>query len=196
MDGTIIDVVQISGKLSDVGGMSGSLSAVDGITGTVTLPTVVESNKFVVTLTWDEDYFGDDGAWMPDKTAVQIHDAFFGGKEIIFIADGGNPTYWFMDDDYAYVYGVYMAGDGLNAVAQNEYMLTPQGVEAWGSERLIYPSFDSPTKAYTPSDEQQFDTITFDENVFNGIQSVQVIIDAIPNNYGLVTWNGSTLTVS
>ena len=43
---------------------------------------------------------------------------------------------------------------------------------------------------YTPSDEAQ--TIAI-----NGLRATQnIIINAIPNNYGLITWNGSTLTVS
>lgn len=43
---------------------------------------------------------------------------------------------------------------------------------------------------YTPSNEVQ--TIKI-----NGLRAVQdIVIDPIPNNYGLITWNGSTITVS
>ena len=43
---------------------------------------------------------------------------------------------------------------------------------------------------YTPTDETQTVAI-------NGLRATQdIIINAIPNNYGLITWNGSILTVS
>lgn len=46
-------------------------------------------------------------------------------------------------------------------------------------------------KVVEPSSSEQ--TITPDVG-FGGLASVKV--SAIPNNYGLITWNGSTLTVS
>ena len=46
-------------------------------------------------------------------------------------------------------------------------------------------------KVVEPSASEQ--TITPDVG-FGGLASVKV--SAIPNNYGLITWNGSTLTVS
>ena len=46
-------------------------------------------------------------------------------------------------------------------------------------------------KSATPSAEEQ--TITADEG-FGGLSSVTIA--PIPNNYGLVTWNGVTLTIS
>ena len=43
---------------------------------------------------------------------------------------------------------------------------------------------------YTPSGEEQVVEI-------NGLRALQnITINAIPNNYGLITWNGSTITVS
>lgn len=51
------------------------------------------------------------------------------------------------------------------------------------------PYFDGPYE-YTPSAEAQ--TIQV-----NGKQADQdITIDPIPNNWGLITWNGSVLTVS
>ena len=46
-------------------------------------------------------------------------------------------------------------------------------------------------KSAIPSMEEQ--TITADDG-FGGLSSVTIA--PIPNNYGLITWNGSTLTVS
>ena len=43
---------------------------------------------------------------------------------------------------------------------------------------------------YTPTSETQVVEI-------NGLRATEdIIINAIPNNYGLITWNGATLTVS
>lgn len=46
-------------------------------------------------------------------------------------------------------------------------------------------------KSVTPSAETQI--VTYDEG-YGGLGTVTV--EAIPSNYGLITWDGSTLTVS
>lgn len=43
---------------------------------------------------------------------------------------------------------------------------------------------------FTPSSETQ--TIP----IYNKIASADIVINPIPSNYGLISWNGSTLTVS
>lgn len=54
---------------------------------------------------------------------------------------------------------------------------------------ITVPYFDGPYE-YTPSAEEQ--TIPI-----NGKQADQdITINPIPNNWGLITWNGSVLTVS
>lgn len=38
--------------------------------------------------------------------------------------------------------------------------------------------------------------VTADTIVFPVTLSTQIVVNAIPSNYGLITWNGSVLTVS
>lgn len=55
--------------------------------------------------------------------------------------------------------------------------------------REVYPAYTGPTEI-TPTSEAQVLNTT--------LKSVltDIIINPIPSNYGLITWNGSTLTVS
>lgn len=54
---------------------------------------------------------------------------------------------------------------------------------------LVYPVYEGPVEITPSGDEQILETTqkTTMENI---------IIKPIPNNYGLITWDGSTLTVS
>lgn len=69
-----------------------------------------------------------------------------------------------------------------------------QGV-GWSSEEYIkyryseFPTYNGPTE-FTPSEEEQV-IRTADTNVRSDL-----VVHPIPSNYGLVTWNGSVLTVS
>ena len=55
--------------------------------------------------------------------------------------------------------------------------------------REILPIYDGAT-TYTPSDQEQ----TIQTNGKSLL--TDIIINPVPNNYGLITWNGSYLTVS
>lgn len=57
------------------------------------------------------------------------------------------------------------------------------------SIREILPVYDGET-TFTPSDQQQ----TIETNGKSLL--TDIIINPVPNNYGLITWNGSYLTVS
>lgn len=52
-----------------------------------------------------------------------------------------------------------------------------------------YPEYDGPLE-FVPTDEPQ--TIPAAAHAFTH----DIIIDPIPSNYGLITWDGSALTVS
>lgn len=56
-------------------------------------------------------------------------------------------------------------------------------------ERVTPPQYTGPTTV-TPTQEQQ---ILRTQDFF---LTEDIVIDPIPNNYGLITWNGSVLTVS
>ena len=55
--------------------------------------------------------------------------------------------------------------------------------------RAIYPVYDGPVEI-TPSEEAQ----TLDTTMKSLLENI--VINPIPDNYGLSTWDGSTLTVS
>ena len=69
-------------------------------------------------------------------------------------------------------------------------------IDTFSGEVGIITRVREPLPAYTgettvtPSDEQQ---ILHTENL--SVMS-DIVINPIPNNYGLITWDGSTLTVS
>lgn len=78
--------------------------------GTATFVDETET-PFVVTLSWDDDYFGqDDGAWIPDKTFAEISAAYSAGKEIVTVVDGVMSDYQsscgYSDEDDEFVYAV------------------------------------------------------------------------------------------
>lgn len=55
--------------------------------------------------------------------------------------------------------------------------------------RQAYPVYDGPMEI-TPTQETQ----TLDTEMKSVLGDI--VVNPIPNNYGLITWNGTTLTVS
>ena len=51
------------------------------------------------------------------------------------------------------------------------------------------------TVEFTPTATEQTETVTPDVG-YDALTQVTVVVGAIPNNYGRITWNGSILTVS
>lgn len=66
--------------------------------------------------------------------------------------------------------------------------IPPVGVQFWVSGEKQLPT--SSAINITPSDQTQ----TFD--VKNKYMTGNIVVDPIPSNYGLITWNGSYLTIS
>ena len=56
-------------------------------------------------------------------------------------------------------------------------------------------TLETVSKSYTPTESTQTETITASTG-YDAIGEVDVTINPIPTNYGLITWNGSVLTVS
>ena len=158
------------------------------------------SDSFIVTLSWDDDYFGqDDGAWVPDCTINELQDAYTGGKTIAFIGENGESGQWFFDDDYVYIYNIFVEGDRPNEMINKEYLFNTQGIEYLEDAILIYPNFISPTRTYTPTESVQTETITYDADYDNGIEQVSVTVNAIPSNYvgtGIDRRDSTDLTTS
>ena len=83
------------------------------------------------------------------------------------------------------------------SVAVDEYILaaatgeeiTVEPALAYIKEEIVSDEYDGAYE-FTPTDETQVIPIQFKT------ASRDITINPIPNNYGLITWDGSTLTVS
>lgn len=132
-------------------------------------------NDFVVTLSYNDQT----EMWEPDCTINELQTAYAGGKNIAFVGEGAEATGWFYDDDYSFVYSIYTSG-GNNAVIK-EYWFTAQGISHTDDYQLVFPNFESPSRTYTPTTQQQTETITYDSSQgYNGIQQVNVTVNAMP----------------
>ena len=49
--------------------------------------------------------------------------------------------------------------------------------------------------SYTPTQSTQTQTVSADAG-YDGLQAVNITVNPIPSNYGLITWDGAALTVS
>lgn len=132
---------------------------------------------FIITLTRDDN----DGVWMPDKTFAEIVSAYNAGKTLAVIVGGGEwaDTFYYLDSmpDY-FVYEVITNGQGA------DYIFDTNGVTVDFEFPIISPNFDSPSVTYTPSESVQTDAVTYDPNDgYNGIEQVNVTVNAIPSNY-------------
>ena len=87
---------------------------------------------------------------------------------------------------YGELYGTLSAPGGLSGV-----LSAPQGItgELTIPAAILPPSYEGDYEV-TPSAEEQ--TLETDQLYMNG----NITVKPIPNNYGLITYNGSTITVS
>lgn len=84
--------------------------------------------------------------------------------------------------------GVAVSNQTVHASAGSEHTLLP--VNCASSITVgDFPGYDG-EYSFTPSMETQV------INVRNKVVYRDITIDPIPSNYGLITWNGSTITVS
>lgn len=147
---------------------------------------------FIITLTRDDN----DGVWMPDKTFAEIVSAYNAGKTLAVIVGGGEwaDTFYYLDSmpDY-FVYEVITNGQGA------DYIFDTNGVTVDFEFPIISPNFDSPSVTYTPSESVQTDAVTYDPNDgYNGIEQVNVTVNAIPSNYvgsGVTRRDSSDITI-
>lgn len=89
---------------------------------------------------------------------------------------------------------IYYKGKVIGSISESgEEPIPTKGSWCVDDITIVYdkPSSNLQSKEATPSQEEQI--VTADEG-FTGLSSVKV--NPIPSNYGLITWNGSYLTVS
>ena len=81
-----------------------------------------------------------------------------------------------------------MTGDSIRLAVDDGTVRLPMSVE---QVRVVspYPEYTGPTSV-TPSDAAQ--TLLTQDTVLRE----DIVVEAIPSNYGRITWNGSALTIS
>ena len=153
--------------------------------GVRTAGSASSSNDFIVTISWDDDYFSqDEGAWVPDQTFAEIQAAYSAGKDVSVNADwdatGATVDGYFFTDNFSsyLIYCVQAERDG--GIDWYLYVFDSTGVTVDDSARAIFPNFDSPSVVYTPSNSQQTDTVVYDPDDYNGLQQVNVTVNAVP----------------
>ncbi len=145
----------------------------------VNVAVPAQDNSLIVTLSWDDDYFGaDEGAWVPDCTFAEIQAAYLAGKTLVVRTDVYADAYC-SDIDMPTWFTYEVAAPAANKVLI--YELNSNSLQLLDEIPIIVPNFDSPTRTYTPTTSQQTETITYDPNDgFNGIEQVSVTVNAMP----------------
>lgn len=156
-------------------------------TAVVNVPS--QDNTFVITLSWDDDYTQDYGAWIPDCTFAEVQTAYNAGKEIVIQSE--NPLDVIADgvyietgeDDYLY-YTVFWYDDDLGATLAQWVNLN---VEELLTEEpfIISPNLESREVTYTPSNQAQENWL-YPESPYNGFSAVGVTVNPVPN----ADWDG------
>ena len=171
-----VDTSDANATASDLA--SGKTAYVNGnkVTGTAT-----GSTDFVVTISYDSQ----DDTWKPNCTLAEIQAAYTAGKNIAVVnayADSGAwSDGWYQDYNQMFVYTVSAWYDDI--FKNIRYCLDSNGIDIDEAVDLISPYFETVTKTYTPTESVQTETVTFDSSNYNGLQEVDVTVNAIPSSY-------------
>lgn len=162
-------------------------------------------NTFLITLSYNDQT----EMYEPDCTWSDVCDAYYAGKTVltynaewmtgIYIEEFSFDPEWDKDDTVIWLDVIFWDDndgkkyDGVYIWSKTEYVLD-------ANIEQIEPIFDSPSVTYTPTESQQTDTITYDSTLgYNGIEEVNIIVNAIPSNYvgsGVSRKSSSDLTAS
>lgn len=141
-------------------------------------------NTFVVTVSYNDQT----EMWEPDCTFQDLQDAGSSNKEVLFkineqdggyeVAIGNNSggnqgiiTEWYYSVYSNYAEHVYV------------YIFDSSGITLDGDWDVIDPYFQTINKTYTPTESTQTETVTYDSNYYNGLQSVNVTVNPISSSY-------------
>lgn len=174
-----------------------------------TADVAVPEGVFVVTLSWDDE-FGEDGGWVPNCTFAEIQAAYGAGREILLELEN--------DEEHAGIGGIGVLDEESQGelgyiefyvifwnLTSDDCFRTYYGLDSneyigYGVDKMLQAFFEYPTRTYTPTEQQQTEVITYDQNKgYNGIEQVEVTVNAIPSNYvgsGITRRSGSDLTAS
>lgn len=152
-----------------------------GVTGSY---TGGGGNTFVVTVSYNDQT----NMWEPDCTFQDLLDADSNNKEVLFkineqdggyeVAIGNNSgggqgiiTEWYYSVYSNYAEHVYV------------YIFNSSGITLDGDWDVIDPYFQTVTKTYTPTESTQTETVTYNSDYYNGLQSVNVTVNPISSSY-------------
>lgn len=145
--------------------------------------TATGSTDFVVTLSWDSV----NEVWKPDCTFAQAQAAYAAGKTIVVVTDSPGSSMvggQYIDEGGGEEFLVYEVGEVvMDEYIIKYYVLDSNGIQDDGDSTYIYPNFETVTKTYTPTESAQTETVTFDSSNYNGLQEVDVTVNAIPSSY-------------
>ena len=194
-----LNSVQVAGDNSLIAGNIKKNVSIFGVTGTY------DTNEFVVEITYDNE----SGDWIPNKTFSEISAAYLAGKEIstcmdsYFVAQDTTADGWFNNLSGYYYYIVHELENGISGgnILLHSYILTSnEEIELMNESIYIIPNLQTKTKIYTPTENQQTETITADtDDGYNGLQQVNVTVNAISSTYigsGITRRSSSDLSAS
>lgn len=161
-------------------------AAVDGID--------TSGSNYVVTLSYNDQT----EMWEPDCTYAEVSAAYQAGKDIVAAVDlyetDATADSFYQSSNNAFIYCVhYPRGERFVGAI---YVLTSSGLEEDETWEAIWPNFESTSRTYTPTTQQQTETITYDSSQgYNGIQQVNVTVNAMPSgNAGTPTATKGTVS--
>ena len=186
------DITAVANAIRTKGGTSAPLTFPNGFVGAIqNIPT--GGTDFVVTLSYNSTT----QMWEPDKTFADIVQAYSAGKDVALTTGEVSATVgcWY-DSDLNRL--VYMVGieDGGGVIVQI-YLYDANGLSLDDEYRSIYPVFETVTKTYNPSASTQTETVTYDSSNYNGLQQVNVTVNAVTttNLYANNILSGVTVKV-
>jgi hypothetical protein len=142
-------------------------------------------DDFVVRFSWDSV----NQVWTPDKTLTEVQNALIAEKGIVGTADsvgGGVQSELILEGENPLTLIVRFVFTNKN-ICQNgnifdEYFWDSNGFNLdYRVMPIIYPNFETVAKTYTPTTSQQTETVTFDSNDYNGLQEVDITVNAMPS---------------
>lgn len=157
---------------------------------------VPTTSALIVTVSWDDM----EGKWMPDTSLANIRTAYQGGRDIAVQSDtpGGDVVASgnYDDEHDWFVYTVRASMGG--PIYEWNYRLTSGGIIEVSNREAIVPNFETVSKTYTPTMSAQTETVTFDSDNYNGLQQVNVTVNAMPSGSATppTTISGSSATLT
>ena len=185
LNGTTI--MDVTGDTVTAGSMLSGTTA-HGANGQQVTGTYTDST-YLITVSYNSQT----DMWEPNQTFSDISTAYYDGKALAL--EYANPSstsddilhglsFVFVEDDpdigECFYYGVSDLDYSTLTEMWTYYIYNTDGLDIDGNNFLMVKNFETVTKTYTPTTSQQTDTVTFDSTNYNGLQQVNVTVNAMP----------------